>query len=319
VSYRLRQSAADVLLLFLLVQIGSVIYGVVAPATFAYTSFANIQTSLEAIPLVGIVALGVGVLMIAGEFDLSVGANYAFSSIVMAKLANTGANPFLAAAGCLAIGAGIGFLNGIVTVRLRIPSFITTLGSTGIWTAATLLVNGSSSISFLPTSGVFAAITSGNLGVLAAEFVWFVVAGVLVWALLQRHSFGNHLYAVGGNRQAAIANGIHVSSVKLLAFTISGLCAAIAGLLAASRLGSIAPDAGRDLPLQAIAACVVGGLLLTGGRGTALGIMLGATLIYWIQDVLLLARAPGYYLDAFVGVLIIAAAATYEYVRHRRT
>lgn len=317
-GYRVRQSAVDVLALFLVVQVGSVVYGLARPDALAYTSFANISTTLEAIPLVGIVALGVGVLMIAGEFDLSVGANYVFSSILAAQIVQGGGNAYVAALVCLGVGAGIGALNGIITLGLRIPSFITTLGTTGIWTAATLLINGSGSIGFAPESKTFTALTSGNAGVLAVEFGWFLIAGLLVWLLLQRHQMGNHLFAVGGNRQAAVANGVRVNRVKLLAFTLSGLGASVAGLLAAARLGVVAPDAGRELPLQAIAACVVGGLVLTGGRGTVLGIMLGASLIYWIQDVLLLSGAPGFYLDAFVGTLIIAAAGMYEVARGRR-
>jgi ribose/xylose/arabinose/galactoside ABC-type transport system permease subunit len=317
-GYRLRQSAVDVLALFVVVQVGSIVYGLIRPDALPYTSFANVQTSLEAIPLIGIPALGVGVLMIAGEFDLSVGANYVFSSIVGAHLVASGVNPFLAVLAALAIGTGIGLVNGIVTLGLRIPSFITTLGSTGIWTAATLLVNGSGSIEFQPGSSFFTSMVSGNVGVLCAEFGWFVAAGVAIWALLQRHRLGNHLFAVGGNRSAAIANGIRLRPVKMLAFAVAGFCAAAAGVLAAARLGTVAPDAGRELPLQSIAACVVGGLVLTGGRGTVLGMMLGASLIYWIQDVLLLAAAPGYYLDAFVGALIIAAAGLYELMRGRR-
>ena len=105
----------------------------------------------------------------------------------------------------------------------------------------------------------------------------------------------------------------------MLAFTISGACASLAAVLAASRSGVVSPDAGVTLPLQAIAACVVGGLMLTGGRGTVLGIALGAALIYWIQDVLLLIGAPGFYLDGFVGALVIAAAAAYSVIRTRGT
>jgi simple sugar transport system permease protein len=316
--YRLRQSALDVLLLFVIVQAGSVVYGLLRPDVLPYTSFANVQTTLEAIPLVGVVALGVGVLMIAGEFDLSVGANYVFSSIVIALLAEHGMNPFAAAALGLATGTAIGFLNGAITLGLRIPSFITTLGTAGIWSAGALLINGSGSIAFDPGSSAFETLTTGSVGVLVAEFAWFVALGVVVWALLQRHSVGNHIFAVGGNLQAAVANGVRVTRVKLLAFSLAGFCAALAGLLAASRLSTVAPDSGRELPLQAIAACVVGGLVLTGGRGTVLGVMLGASLIYWIQDVLLLSGAPGFYLDAFVGTLIITAAGLYVTMRGRR-
>lgn len=314
-GYRLRQSAIDVLVLFTVVQVASIVYGLVRPDALPYTSFANVQTTLEAIPLVGIPALGVGLLMIAGEFDLSVGANYVFSSIIAAKLVASGNDPFLAAAAALAVGVGIGLINGVITVGFRVPSFITTLGMAGVWTGAALLVNGSGSTEFEPHSGLYNSLTGGNVGVVAAEFVWFVLAGLLCWGLLQRHTIGNHLFAVGGDRQASVANGIRVGRVKLFAFAVAGFAAALAGLLAASRLSIVAPDAGRDLPLQAIAACVVGGLVLTGGRGTILGVMLGAALIYWIQDVLLLLGAPGFYLDAFVGALIVAAAGLYEFMR----
>jgi simple sugar transport system permease protein len=317
-TYRLRQSAVDVLVLFLVLQIGSIVYAQVDPAAFPYTSSANISIALQVIPLVGIPALGVGVLMIAGEFDLSVGANYVFSGMVMAKLADGGLDPFVAALACLAVGASIGLLNGVITLAFRVPSFITTLGTTGIWASAALLIN-SSSIPFAPESSFFTRITAGDIDVVAAEVLWFVGAAIVVYVFLQRFSVGNHVFAVGGNRTAAVANGIRVARVKLLAFTISGVCASLAAVLAASRTGVVSPDGGLTLPLQAIAACVVGGLMLTGGRGTVLGIVLGAALIYWIQDVLLLTGAPGFYLDAFVGALVIAAAAAYSLMRMKRS
>jgi simple sugar transport system permease protein len=315
-SYRLRQSALDVLVLFLVVQIGSIVYGLINPHSFPYTSSANVSIALQVIPLVGIPALGVGVLMIAGEFDLSVGANYVFSGMVMAKLAKDGLNPFAAALVCVAVGGAIGTLNGLITVGLRVPSFITTLGTTGVWTSLALLIN-NSSIDFAPSSSFFAHLTSGDIGVVPAEVLWLIAGGVVFWVFLQRLTVGNHIFAVGGNRAAAVANGVRVSRVKLLAFTTSGMCAALAAVLAASRSGVVSPDQGVALPLQAIAACVVGGLLLTGGRGTVLGMALGAALIYWIQDVLLLVGAPGYYLDGFVGALVIAAAAVYSVMRTR--
>jgi simple sugar transport system permease protein len=315
-SYRLRQSALDVLVLFLVVQIGSIVYGLIDPDAFPYTSSANVSIALQVIPLVGIPALGVGVLMIAGEFDLSVGGNYVFSGMVMAKLAENGLDPFAAGVVCLAVGATIGALNGLLTVGLRVPSFIVTLGTAGVWTSAALLIN-SSSISFEPTSAFFAQLTSGDTGVVPAEVIWLIGVGIVFWLFLQRLAVGNHIFAVGGNRAAAIANGIRVSRVKVLAFAVSGMCASLAAVLAASRTGVVSPDAGVTLPLQAIAACVVGGLVLTGGRGTVLGIALGAALIYWIQDVLLLVGAPGFYLDGFVGALVIAAAAVYSLMRTR--
>ncbi|RAQ95853.1 hypothetical protein A4R35_09920 [Thermogemmatispora tikiterensis] len=314
----MQQSGLEILILFLLVQVASIIYGVISPDTFAYVSPANIQTALEAIPLLGIPALGVGTLMIAGEFDLSIGANYIFSSIIMAQLAENGLSVWLAALLGLGIGAGIGLLNGVITLRLRIPSFITTLGTMGIWDAATLFIHGASSQPFNPPPE-FAAVTAGLFGIIPAEFLWFLALSIVFWALLHQHRLGNHIFAVGGNKYAAEENGVPGNRAKLIAFGLTGACAALAGILAAAQIGNIAPSSATDLPLQAIAACVIGGLTLSGGRGTVLGMALGAALIYWIQDVLLLLGAPGFYLSAFVGVLIIGAAAIYEQLRRRQS
>ncbi|HTV12542.1 MAG TPA: ABC transporter permease [Acidimicrobiales bacterium] len=315
--YRLRQSALDLTVLFLLIQVGSVVAGSVWSTSFAYTISANILTALEAIPLLGITAIGVGVLMVAGEFDLSVGSNFIFSSIVMAMLIGQGWDPFVAALFGLAIGAGIGLLNGLITLWLRIPSLITTLGTTGIWAAATLFVHGAASQTF-NLSGPFATLTSGTIGVFPAEMFWMLGLAVATWALLQRHRLGNHLFAVGGNAKAANATGISVRRTKLFAFVFAGTLAALAGILAATRVATITPGGETDLPLQAIGACVIGGTALMGGSGTVLGMALGAALLYWIEDVLLLLGAPGFYLDAFVGALIIVAAALYGVAKQRR-
>lgn len=314
--YRLRQSAIFVVGIFLVTQIGSLIYRVARPDSFAYTSKPNVITAFQQIPLVGIVALGVGLLMVAGEFDLSVGANAVFSSIVVAQLAGNGMSFWLAALIGLIVGAGIGLLNGVLTLALHIPSFISTLGTMGVWSAATLYVHGAATQSFTP-KGAFQSLTSGQMGWIPAEIIWFLLLAVVFYLLLQRTSIGNHIFAAGGNRNAAVASGVNVVKAKLFAFTATGLMAAISGILAASRITAISPTTTTDLPLQAIAACVIGGVILTGGSGTILGIMIGAALIYWIQDVLLLAAAPGYYLTAFVGALTIVAAWSYEMFRRR--
>lgn len=197
--YRRQQSAFDILILFLVVQVASVVYGFISPDTFAYTSFANIQNALYTIPIeVGIPALGVGVLMIAGEFDLSVGNNYIFSSIVMAQLATNGMNVWLAALIGLVIGTGVGLLNGLITLWLRIPSFITTLGASFFWLAATFFVHGASSQPFFPDP-VFASLTAGSLGVIPTTFLWWVVLALAFWGLLERNRIGNHIFAAGGS------------------------------------------------------------------------------------------------------------------------
>src|SRR5439155_5088478 len=191
-------------------------------------------------------------------FDLSVGSNYIFSSILMAQLATNGLSVWLAALIGLVVGTGIGLINGLITLRLGIPSFITTLGTMLIWQAGTLFVHGASSQPFSPSQG-FATLTAGNVGVFPAAFLWFVVLAIAFWGLLQRNRIGNHIFAAGGNKQAAMATGVRVNRTKLLAFALTGTMAALGGILAASYIGNIAPSSGQTLPLEAIAACVIGG------------------------------------------------------------
>lgn len=312
----MRESALDILAVFVLAQLGLIVFALVDPNRLPYLSQANISVQLESIPILGVIALGVGVLMIAGEFDLSVGANYTFTSIVMASLATRGMSPFVAVLIAIAIGAGIGLTNAFVTLRFHLPSFIVTLGAMLFWEGFTLFYHGASAQLFSP-GATFTAIFSGSIGFIAAAFIWFVGAAALFWALLHHHRFGNHVFAVGGNKRAAAAIGVSPARVKTIAFVLAGMCAAFAGVLAATRVNSIQPGQGSGLELQAIAACVIGGVSLTGGTGTILGIFLGASLIYTIQDVLLLSGAPSFYLNIFVGLLIVIAA-MFNQITHRR-
>ena len=311
------EAALDILFVFVIVQAACIVYALLFPDSFRYLSPANISVQLKSIPVLGIIGLGVGVLMIAGEFDLSVGANYTFTAIVMATLVQAGTSAYLAAPVALILGTLIGLLNGVITLRFNIPSFIATLGAMLFWKGMTLLYHGATSLRFRPEQS-FVDLMAGAVGPLEAAFLWWVGLTIIFWALLHHHKLGNHFFAVGGNKLAATAIGINPDRTKMIAFGLAGFCSALAAILATTRVGSILPGSGLGLELQAIAACVIGGLALSGGRGTSLGIFLGAALMYTIQDVLLLIRAPGFYLDIFVGVLIVLAVIFNEVVRQQR-
>lgn len=299
-----------------------VVCGLLFPDNFRFMSQANIQVTLKAIAPMGIMALGVGVLMIAGEFDLSVGAIYTFGSVIAASLFNThfatmGAiGPFLALVCALVIGTLIGVMNAFITMQFNIPSFITTLGTMLFWQGAVLLYNGASPLSFR-TPEPFQSLLNGQIWYFQAGLIWFAVFAVIFFFLLHHHKFGNHVYAVGGNKSAAIAIGIKPTRVKYAAFALVGLTSAMSGVLAAARVSSVQPSGGQGLELQAIAACVIGGCALTGGRGSVLGVVLGTMLVYTINDVLLLLRAPGFYFSMFVGALIVISVVLNTAIRRR--
>lgn len=303
----LEMPAGAILLVFVIVQIACIAGGLLFPDDFRYLSSQNMGIMMRSVPVLGCLALGAGMLMISGEFDLSIGSVYTFTAIVMAVLVGNGIDAFIAAPVGLLIGAAIGLLNGVLTLRFNLPSFIVTLGGLLFWRGAVLLINGAVQVRFDPNP-VFDELFSGTLLGLNAAFIWFIGLSLIFYALLHRHKFGNHVFATGGNRSAATAIGVNTNAIKLTAFAIAGFMAAFAGILATTRVGSVQPGQGAGLELQAIAACVIGGLSLRGGRGSILGVFLGVMLIFTITDVLLLLRAPGFYLDMFIATLIVVAS-----------
>jgi simple sugar transport system permease protein len=308
--------AGAILLVFVALQIACILGALIYPDDFRYLSPQNLTILMKAVPVLGCLALGAGVLMIAGEFDLSIGSVYTFTAILMATLVGAGVSAFIAAPAGIAVGMLIGLLNGHITLRFGLPSFIVTLGGLLFWRGAVLLYNGAVQVRFDPDE-VFSALFSGTVLGINAAFIWIILFVVGFHFLTHRHRFGNHVFATGGNRGAAEAIGINTGRVKLVAFAIAGAMAAMAGILATARVGSVQPGQGAGLELQAIAACVIGGLSLRGGRGSIAGIFLGVLLIHTITDVLLLLRAPGFYLDMFIATLIVLAAIFNQLIERR--
>lgn len=307
-----------IILLFVVVQICAIIGGLLFPEDFRYLHPANIAVLLKSMAALGIMAIGVGILMISGEFDLSVGTLYTFCGIVTATMVkNYEMTPYLATLVGMLVGVIAGLIHGNIVNRFAIPSFIVTLGAMLLWKGGTLLYHGAKSLRYKYESVSYNNLMTGDIGVIDASFIWFILVGVIFYFILHHHKIGNHFFAVGGNPEAATAIGINPKRVKLIAFSIAGGLAGFSGVVAMSRVGSVQPGGGLGLELEAIAACVIGGVALMGGRGSILGIMLGTALVYSIQDILLLLRAPGFYFDMFVGGLIIIAAVTNIALRKR--
>ena len=302
-----RHPAGNILIIFTLLEITCIIAAIGYPDQFRYLSPLNIQSVLRAIPQLGIIAVGVGILMIAGEYDLSVGATFTLSALSMANLFNSGTPLVLAVAGGLVTGLIIGAINGLITLKAKIPSFITTLGMMMLLRGFILFSSGTQTRPFHPGS-FFETMMTGSVGLIQFSFIWLLLVTLAAYVLMDHHRLGNHIYAVGGNREAATSIGVKVFRVKLSAFIIAGGAAALSGMISTVRVSSVSPIQGQGLELQAIAACVIGGISLYGGKGSMIGVFLGSALLYNIQDILLLLRAPGFYLDAFIGAIILVAA-----------
>lgn len=296
---------------------GCILAALLAPQHFFFLADANLKLLLRAVPNFGIIAIGVGLLLIAGEYDLSVGAVYVVTPFAMASAYSHGVPLPLAIGLALALAVVIGLANGFITLGFGIPSFITTLGMLFIVrTSAPFIVGYARSVGFQPPASFKDAVV-GSLGPIPAQFVWFIALAAVAYVLLNRHFLGNHFFAVGGDANAARFTGINVFRTKLLAFGLCSVFATIAGMFSVTRLATAMTNPQLFIELYAIAICVIGGLALTGGRGSVIGIVLGAGVLQLVQDVIILARLPGFYLDMFVGLMIVLGVVINQVVRRK--
>jgi len=302
----LRDPVVSIVALFVVLQAICIVASLADPESFRYVSSTNIGLLMRSIPVLGITALGVGALMITGEFDLSVGSVYALAAYSLALLVLGGVPIWIAVLCTMAIGAAIGAVNGLITVRAAIPSFITTMGTMLVVRGLVRFLSEGRTVS-LKADPLFKAMTTGTVLGIEAPFIWFIVIALVFAALIHRSKLGNHMFLTGGSEKTALAVGIDAHRVKVIAFALSGLTASIAGILSIARVSTATPAQGLGMELKAVAICVIGGLFLAGGRGTVLGIVVGSCLLYMVEDVLLLLRAPGFYIDVFVGAILIVA------------
>ena len=297
--------------------LGCIVASLLAPDRFFFLSSANLSLVLRAIPNFGILALGVGLLMISGEFDLSVGSVYVAAPFAMATAFAAGVPLPLAILLALGIAIMIGLLNALITLRFGIPSFITTLGMLFIVrTAAPFVVGYRRSLVFRPPPEFKAALTGDFFGI-PAQFVWFLGFALIAYLLLNRHFLGNQFFAAGGDARAARFAGVNVSRAKAVAFVLASVFGTISGIFAVTRLGTSSTNPQLFIELFAVVICVMGGISLFGGRGSIMCVVLGAIVLQLVQDVIILARLSGFYLDMFVGLMIVLGVVVNQAVRRK--
>ena len=278
----------------------------------------NLRGMLGILPETGLVAIGVTILMISGEFDLSVGSVFALMPMSMAVLMVAGVPFPLALLAGLVVCAVIGFINGYVTIWFEIPSFITTLGMLFIARSLTIVVSGGFP-PLLPADLPNWLFTSfvGPGHMFRMSFLWFVGIAVLTSLMLSRTNFGNWIKATGGFHPAAASMGIPTARVKLACFMLCSMLSGFAGMLQVLRLGSPLPSIGEGLELQAVAAAVIGGASLAGGIGTVAGGIIGTILIRIIDNGLVLSHVDANWFKFAIGFLTIFAVVANAWMRKR--
>lgn len=269
---------------------------------------------------IGMIAVGLVVVMITAEIDLSVGAIYALAPYLMIRMSQDwDVSLWMTAPIAILIGIGVGFFNGFITTKLRIPSLITTLGTFFLLTGFTVSYANSQPIR-MPVKQPFNYIFGQNLygprdslfswdGLTGfTPFIWTLIVTLVLTLVLARTVFGLHIISTGSNLLAAREIGVRTDRIKISAFMISGALAALTGVITATVVGSAAPDTGGStLTLLAIAAAVIGGTSLMGGSGTVIGALIGAFVISCLNNGLVLLGAQATESNIYLGLAIIAA------------
>jgi simple sugar transport system permease protein len=279
----------------------------------AFLSFDNFYGIAQQTSELAVLTMGLTLVLIAGKFDLSLESTfglapmvgvYVFLEVQGGSLGVTN-SPFLALVAIAVVAALIGAFNGALVVYLRFNAFIATLATLILLRGISLGLTQGQTLYSLPSS-----ITAPGQSSFLSIPVSFLIALVLLAGLslfMSRHRVGRMLYAVGGNVQAARVAGIPVERVLIGVFIVAGVMAALAGLLQAGRIASIPSSLGQNLIFNAFAAAVLGGVSLNGGRGTIAGACGGVLLLVLIQNVLVLAQVPAYWISATTGAIILIA------------
>lgn len=288
--------AGRVALLLLLV-------GVAAFAQPAFGTAENARTVLMAVSTVGVMALGMTLVLLAGEIDLSVGGVAVISGVVGGMLLPTG-SIVLVVGGVLVTGVLCGLVNGLLVTRLGVPSLIVTLGMLGVLRALANILSGGQAIHPDALESYLWFGRGTVLGVPVPVLV-FIAAAAAALLVVRYGRFGRSLYAVGGNTAAAALSGIRVNRVRVLVFLASGAAAALAGLLETARLAYIGPAGFNGIELSVLAVVTLGGVSLAGGRGTVEGTILAALIIGVVNNVLNIAGVSSYVQQIVTAVVLL--------------
>lgn len=276
----------------------------------------NISTILQITATLGLMTLGVALVIGTGEIDISVGSTFGIGALIYLYFA-VRIDPVFAAMLAVAAGALIGAFNGYLITKTGTPSLIITLGSLMIFRGLAIALTSGFAFSvpykerdsltyfMLGGENIFRI---GSFSGVNTGFLWLIAGLVVLTVALKYTRFGNHLLAVGGSADSAHSRGIRVDRVKTKAFIICGALAGLAGVLEAGKLGSADGSMGRLMELQAIAACVLGGCVLAGGRISLLGALVGVFVLSSIQSYLVVMAVKPQWFMVLLGVIVVSAA-----------
>lgn len=283
--------------------------------TPTFRTLSNGSTLLLNGAVIAFLALGQTFVLLTGGIDLSTGANVALTGVFVSFLIEHGLPWTLASLLALALGALVGAANGLIIHYVRVPAFIVTFATQGVASSIPLIITHGNSISVLDAN--FSFIGQGKIAGIPTPVVMLIIAAVVAWLLLTRTIYGRHVYAFGGNKDAARLAGVGLARTTVSVYVLSGLCAGFGGLISTSRLMVGFPTTGLGNELFfSIAAAVVGGVSLFGGIGGVQGAVIGAVLIAAVSDGMNVANVSSYWQPLVIGMIILAGVSLDTYRRY---
>jgi ribose/xylose/arabinose/galactoside ABC-type transport system permease subunit len=295
-------SNRSVLYLLVIIVGAVIVMTLLDPKFFTARNLLNILNQQSTL---GIATIGVAIAMISGCIDLTIGNLLACTAAVAALLLKAEVNVvWVIVITCLS-GLAAGFVNGLIVVKTRIDTFIATLGLMSVYQGLALIIPGGNNIYLQGKLSEFGTYRVG--GLVPIPIFYFVAVALVAYFVMRYFKFGRRLYSIGGNPETAYLAGINLDRNKISAYAISGFLASFTSLIVISRIGQSQPAMGVAYPLEAIAAAVIGGVALSGGRGSIPGVFLGVILLGLIRNSLNILRVQSFYQYVMLGVVIVIA------------
>lgn len=282
----------------------TIILAILSPS---FLSLNNIFNVLRQVSINALIAFGMTFVILTGGIDLSVGSMLALSAALTAGLISGGTDPIFAILVGLLAGGLMGAFNGLIITKGKVAPFIATLATMTIFRGLTLVYTDGRPITGLSGDVSFELMGRGYFFGIPVPVIWMLISYAILYFILKKTTFGRRVYAIGGNEEAAILSGIKANKVKIWVYSITGLLSALAGIILTSRLNSAQPTAGSAYELDAIAAVVLGGTSLSGGKGWIFGTLIGALIIGVLNNGLNLLNVSSFYQQVVKGGVILLA------------
>ena len=306
-------SAASTLTILLILIIMCVALAIAAPAFLKPSNLLSTARNFSAIAVAGI---GVSIVILTGNIDISVGSVYGLAGVSVALLMKSGLPTIPAVIAGMVVGAACGMVNGVLVVHLRLPSYIATLGMMQIVRGVCYILTQGYPVSGMADS--FKWIGQNELLGIPVP-IYFMVLFALVFAVFRNMTkTGRRIFAMGGNEEATRISGVNTRRLKILCFVLAGVCAAFAGIINASKVGVAQPTAGNGFEMDAIASVIIGGSSMGGGVGTVVGTLIGAAIMGVLRNALVLLSVDSYWQTLVMGLVIIFAVTIDQLRKARR-